>query len=400
MDTYISESLETVQKSYHDVVIVGAGVSGIAAAVAARRQGLSVLLVEKSITFGGLATAGLIGWYEPLCDGKGNRLSSSLSRDLFELAISHSYSCLPKEWEGFPVQVDTSRRCATFFSPSIFSMELDDYLQKEGVEVLLDTLFVRPIISDGTVSAIIVEGKSGRSALAARVFVDCSGDADLMDRSGVPCELGRNWLTYIAYLSDLSNAQKAIENKSMLYARSWRNSGADLLGNNHPKDFPKYSGTTEEEVTAFVRNGRQNLFNEIKDMQANKRDIVSTPSMAQFRTTRRIIGARTLTESDEGTFQPDSIAACADFMHVGKRYEVPYGTLYNRDFGNLLCAGRIISSTGWGWEVTRVIPVAVATGQAAGTAASLAVRKDCRVSEVPIAALQANLENQGVHLHI
>ena len=93
-------NIETVTKKSHDVVVVGGGIGGVCAAVAAARQGASVLLIEKSINLGGLATRGLISWYEPLCDGEGHKMVGGLCEELIRLAVSVGFSNLPVQWGG------------------------------------------------------------------------------------------------------------------------------------------------------------------------------------------------------------------------------------------------------------------------------------------------------------
>ena len=93
-----------------------------------------------------------------------------------------------------------------------------------------------------------------------------------------------------------------------------------------------------------------------------------------------------------------SVGALPDFAHPGIQYEIPYEILYSRKVENLFAAGRNVSSTGWAWDVTRVIPGAVATGQAAGTAAALCAQKEAANHALNIAELQQTLESDGVWL--
>ena len=116
------------------------------------------------------------------------------------------------------------------------------------------------------------------------------------------------------------------------------------------------------------------LFDKIKDEPPKDRDIITIPGMAQYRTTRHIQGEYELTINDEEKHHEDSIGAIGDFRKRHVHYEIPYGCLYNKEFPNMLAAGRIVSASGDGWEVTRVIPVAALTGQVAGTAAHLAYK--------------------------
>jgi hypothetical protein len=247
---------------------------------------------------------------------------------------------------------------------------------------------------------VIVENKTGRGFYGARVIVDATGDSDILARAGVPCAKGKNYLSYVAYQVNMKTIQKAVDRKNILYLRKWITLGSDLWGNRHPKDKPMITGVTAEDVTQFVLDGRSMLFDRIKDDNRNTRDITVLPGMAQFRTTRRIVGDYTLTEDDEGQYFNDSIAIAGDFQKRGKRYEIPYRLLYNSGFNNLITVGRSISSSGWAWDVTRVIPVAAATGQAAGTAAAICTEKNMAVSSVQVRNLQQRLVDAGVHIHL
>ena len=108
---------------------------------------------------------------------------------------------------------------------------------------------------------------------------------------------------------------------------------------------------------------------------------------------------KTLEESDAGKHCDTSVAAVPDFSRRGVLYEIPYETLYNAKIRNLFIAGRAISSTGWAWEVTRVIPAAAATGQACGAAAALCGETGCGNDVLSTALLQDTLLHQGVWLH-
>ena len=101
----------------------------------------------------------------------------------------------------------------------------------------------------------------------------------------------------------------------------------------------------------------------------------------------------------DGCRAAHSIGATGDFRYRKRRYELDAGILYHDSYPNLLAAGRTVSATTGGWEVTRVIPTAAMTGQAAGTLAALAIRLGCAVNQVPIDTLQQHLSDAGVTLH-
>lgn len=92
--------MEPIRKSPYDVIVVGGGIAGVAAAVSASRTGSHVLLVEKNCNLGGLATMGLISWYEPLCDGNGNQLIHGIAEELIRLSTRYGFENLPGKWGG------------------------------------------------------------------------------------------------------------------------------------------------------------------------------------------------------------------------------------------------------------------------------------------------------------
>lgn len=396
----IQERLTTPVRGEYDVVVCGGGVGGVSAAVAAARNGASVLLIEKNVQFGGLATSGLIGWYEPLCDGMGNRLMGGIAGELMRLALRYGPDTLDPAWQSDAAHVTCEKRCSTFFSPSIFTMALDSFVLDAGVTVLFDTVVVRPVIEGRHCTGVVVENKTGRGFYGAKMVVDATGDADVLFRAGVPCVNGKNYLTFIGYVLDETSLKKAIESKNLLDARKWTTIGSDLWGNGQPANVPAAICVTAEAITQYVLDGRRMFFDQVCKRDRNLRDVTVLPGMAQLRTTRRIAGAYELTEDDEGAHFNDSIGVVGDFMKRGKCYELPLRTLYHADYPNLLTVGRTISSSGWAWEVTRVIPAAAATGQAAGVAAAICVRQNVSATRMNVAALQEELRSDGITIHL
>lgn len=383
----------------YDVIVCGGGISGLAAAVSAARNGARVLLLEKSIQLGGLATLGLISWYEPLCDGKGHRIVGGIPKELFDLCVRCGIHSLDAKWLTSPDSNDCTQRCSTHFSASMFEMALEQWLLENHVQLLFDTVVTAANTVEGRLQGVFIENKDGRGYYQASFFIDGTGDADLACRCGLAHEDGVNYLTHIAYYSDTRHAAAAAQRQDMLAARSWRNSGADLWGRGHPKELPVYVGISAAAQTSFVLEGRRRLYEEMCQLPPQQRDITCLPNMAQYRKTRRILGEYTLTEEDCGKRFSDSIGIICDFSKPGRIYELPYHTLYHRSVSNLFVTGRCISSTGWAWDVTRVIPAAAATGEAAGAACALCLRTDTQNHTLAIAQLQQVLLAAGVRLH-
>ena len=401
---YINERLSTPVVDSADVIVAGGGIAGVAAAVAAARQGADVMIVEKTALFGGLATNGLISWYEPLCDGRGTQLMYGLPEELLRLSIRYGPDTLPDIWKDRSVPVDMSLvssnkqdpaggRYATYFSPTMFQLALDELLLEEGVRIRLCMNGVRPIMAGKHCRGLITESVSGREAYTARAVIDATGDASILYRAGVPCADGKNFFTFIAQEMSLD------DNASILSRRKWHGIGSDLFGNGHPEDQLRLSGTSVREETGYLLKGRALLLDEIRDRDRTSNDITALPSQAQFRTSRRLDGGCTLKEEDDHRHNDRSVALLCDFDRPGAWYELPFECLYHPGYDNLLAAGRMISSDGWAWDATRIIPGCAASGQAAGTAAALAVRRGLPLSRLDITALQGALRDGGVRLH-
>ena len=94
------QSIEVKKIPDYDVIVVGGGVAGVAAAVAASRNGAKTLFMKKTVMRGGLATAGLISWYEPLCDGEGNQMIYGIAEELIKLSVKYGLENLPAKWGG------------------------------------------------------------------------------------------------------------------------------------------------------------------------------------------------------------------------------------------------------------------------------------------------------------
>ena len=141
------------------------------------------------------------------------------------------------------------------------------------------------------------------------------------------------------------------------------------------------------------------LLERIRKDARSERDILQLPTMPQFRTTRHIDGDATFTVDSAYQHCANSIAAICDFDRVGYLYEVPYGTLVKSGYDNVITAGRSASATGYGWDVLRVIPPAIITGQAAGLACALARKTESGIDRIDVPTLQKQLEAQNVMVH-
>lgn len=172
-----------------DIVVVSAGIAGIADAIAAARNGKSVTLLEKPIVLGSLATAGHVCIYLPLDDGLGHRIFGDLAEELLHTSIKYSYNTLVPQWHyGIKEDKDPEDWYQTHFNIPAGVMAFDELLEEVGVHVVFDTLFSEPIMEGDTCKRVIVDTKEGRVAYLADAVIDASGDADVMYRADAVCE--------------------------------------------------------------------------------------------------------------------------------------------------------------------------------------------------------------------
>lgn len=367
------------ERGSYDVVVVGGGIAGVSAAVSAARCGAKTLLLERSVLLGGLATAGLISWFEPLCDGKGTQVTGGIAEELIRLAVSSGFDNLPTQWGGESGNRPRNERFSCFYSPTFFSLALDRFVTDSGAEILFDAHVTRPLMEGGHCKGLLLETAAGCEAVTCRAVVDATGDASVMERAGVPCVTGENYLTCIAHDADRASAETFAQNGDLAVFRHWRSVGSDWAGNGHPAGLAPFRGDTADAITDYVLHGHDLLRAAYDGTDKNAREILTLPTMPQLRTVRHIVGASTFC-GDASAVPSDSIGRVGDFRRSGPTYSIPYSCLYHADFDNLLAAGRIISTDREGWEITRVIPVCALTGEAAGKAAARIAAKHLHVS--------------------
>ena len=379
-------------KGSYDVAVVGGGVAGVAAALGAAREGASVVLLEKLAALGGLGTVGLINWYEPLDDGRGRKIIGGICEEMLLESIKYGGDDLADDWREFGASEPGNmkkRRYVTHYSATAFAVAMLGMLREAGVVVRFDTLATYPQGENGHISGILCETKSGCEYFECKVVIDASGDADVFHRFGCECKTGQNFMSYTSHYL-------AYENKDDLRigtVRKWMLTGATMTGGNQPEDVPLLEGVTSDDVNMYLIAGQQMLLDKLKTMDRNAGEVVSMPMMAQFRTTRHIVGEYTLTEEDMYKHFDDSIGTFGDFRpsRRGQWYEIPYRTLYSPSCDNLLAAGRVIGSEGEAWKATRVIPVCCLTGEAAGRAAAIAVQSGVSVGDVDVDLLREKM---------
>lgn len=387
------------EKEY-DIIVVGAGIAGVAAAVQAAREGKRTALIEKTILPGGLATTGLVYIYLPICDGFGHQVSFGLTEELLRLSLRYGPGDIPS-WENGKNAPEAGRFRVTF-SPAAYMLAMDEFLQENHVDIWYDTLVTDVECTPDRLSAIIVENESGRGKLIAKQFVDASGSALLARRAGLPCFDEVNFLSVWA-----------IEHERGTPNDPFLGNDIHVHATGVPWDESKcppgttFRGLSGKTVTDFILKSRKMLLDSQarraaqKKLSRNDLYALKLPAMPQFRKLYALDAAYTLDSDENNRPFDDSIGMVPDWRKSGPVWEVPYRSLYPKNrFGGLLAAGRCMGAIHDAWEVFRVIPCAGLTGQVAGLAASMAIDAGIEPCDVDVPALQAKLRSLGFQLHL
>lgn len=387
---------KVAKKNAYDVIVVGGGVAGVAAAVAAARNGAKTLLMEKTVVLGGLGTQGLISWYEPLCNGEGKQLIGGIPEELIKLCVKYGFENMPTKWGGEGVTPLADKRYVARYSPYVFALGLIEYLEENNVDLIFDTLATYPKMENNLCVGIEVETVAGREYYPAKVVVDATGTAIICERAGIPTEIGENYLSYVTHETDINAANQLAKTSDFCAARKWRHVGGNLAGSGHPEGMKLLHGVTAEDITFYMTTGGKMVLERIKNRDKNSYDILAAPTMPQYRKIRRIIGDSEFLGNEDNLVPENTVGSFGDFRKPGRHFHLPFTTLYSSKVPNIFAAGRIISAKDEGWEITRVIPVAAMSGQAAGTAAALCVQKGVNASELDVNLLQTTLKSAGV----
>ena len=379
----------------YDIAVCGGGFAGIAAALAAAREGKRVVLFEKQYMLGGLGTAGLITIYLPLCDGFGHQVSFGIAEELLKLSIKYGAEArYPENWlDGVGTRTDKDKRFEVQYNAQLFAILAEELLIENGVDILYGSYVVDVQKENNRITQLYVENKSGRCAYSINSVVDATGDCDIAWFASAPTEtfnqgnLLAAWYYYTnekGYnlqqlgASDLPDAEKCGKTKKPLVDR-------------------RFTGLDGKEISEMtVLSHKATLDHWLKKREADPSAVISTiATIPQIRMTRKLSGEYILSHTEEHTYFEDSIGMVSHWRRRGPVYEVPFRTLYCKEIKNLIVAGRCTSVNETLWDVMRVIPCCAVTGQAAGTAA--AMTDD--FTALDVSALQSKLKQNGVVLH-
>lgn len=404
-NSHIQEPARSVPvEGRYDVAVVGGGIGGVAAAIAAARQGVSVVLIERTFGLGGLATLGHVVKYLPLCDGYGKQVMGGLAEELLHASVAELRSTnmaaafipVPECWkEGGDPEQRKVKRLATAFNPYAFQMEMEDRIEKAGVTLMYDTRLCNVIRDGRRITHLIVENKSGRLAIEARTVVDTSGDADVAWLAG--CTVDEfNYNVAAGWYYELQDGKLKLIAHTRKYDKEHRDG---------PRaEPPFFSGTNHRDVTGQVLFSRKLVRERIAEKLQKEPEVevypFALPSIPAFRVTRCLKNEFTLGEIHRHQWLDDAVGITGDWRLRGPIYPLPLRAILSDEVANLFVAGRCMSSDQTVVDVTRAIGTCAVTGEASGVGAAMIVRENLDDGHnLSVCRMQATLRKAGALIH-
>lgn len=337
--------------------------------------------------------------YLPLCDGLGQQVSFGIAEELLRLSVSRgSENAQENPWLTGDAEGKKHTRFLQLYNPQLFAILSEQLLVRAGVTILYGTSVCAVQTESGHIRHVIIENKSGRSAVRVGCVVDATGDADVCLLAGENTEVFRQGNVPAGWYCDLRNGTYNLNVVGACDKPDNAKTADELAA---AKQSARFTGLDADELSrlTLLSHGMtlDHFLSHGEDSPAHALATVAT--IPQIRMTRRLAGVYTQDDTEIRTRYADSVGLFSDWRKVGPVYELPLGTLYGAKIANLLAAGRCISGTEAMWDITRVIPVCAVSGEAAGTAAALCVRAGCAVSALDVGALQAKLRESGVRIH-
>ena len=418
----------------YDIIVVGGGFAGTAAALAAARNGCKVLIIEQSGALGGAANNCLVNPFMPT--------TTKIHKENGETEIFELSRGIFAEICGRLKEMNAMR--GGTFHEEYLKLILDDMLEEAGVDVLFHATLCEVNVENEKLESVTVITKSGKITFEAKQFIDCTGDADLAVMSGCPYHLGRpsdNLCQPMTLCFRIANVDEdefftpeCNAQRQAIYKR-WQEEGKTsnpreniLLFRTMVKGVVHFNTTRvvkRNPVDPFdvswaereARRQMYDIYRMLKEELPSFRNaqIISSAAWIGARESRMIDGEHLLNEEElkNCTVFPDAIAAGNYDIDIhnpegsgtshyyfpdGEYYTIPYRSLIPKGINNLLVAGRCISSTHEAQASYRIMPIVCCLGEAAGAGMAVAVKNNCTPKEADIKEIQKILLDNGAFL--
>jgi 2-polyprenyl-6-methoxyphenol hydroxylase-like FAD-dependent oxidoreductase len=427
-----------------DVLVVGGGPAGIGAAVAAARNGADTVLIERYNHLGGMLTGGLVVLIPHMSAGTREQEIAGICQEMVDRVdalggvrrperkhLGSSDEKMVERLKRYQDFVVAGRvRMTVFVDPELTKCVLNDMVEEAGVHLYLHSWGARAVVEDQAIKGVIFESKSGRQAVLGRIVIDATGDGDIFASAGAPFDAAvapppiRSGMVavvfrlgdvdYIRY-TDFINSDRGAWSK--LLDEIAKTGGFRLLPLATHRDdqvwvnnwVPNKDCLNVDDLTWTEVNVRRTMLKAHELLRKKmpgfeKSFILDTASQVGTRASRRLLGEYVVTDEDmrTGVTYHDTIAAIPRYTeNVSKERPnrcIPYRALVPRKIDNLLAAGRCFSSEIHANDQLNLIPFCIAMGEAAGSAAALALKQGVGPRKVDVKRLQRMLIEQGVWL--
>jgi glycine/D-amino acid oxidase-like deaminating enzyme len=403
-----------------DVLVVGGGAAGVAAAVAAARNGATTMLVERAGALGGLATGGLIILLLTLDDGAGRQVVGGLCQEVVDRIAARGGAYFPRreDWgSSDPALVERDRRWglvwgsaphrvrySVAYDPEEMRFALSGLCEEARVRLLFHCLGCEGLRDGDRLRGVAFQGKSGRFAVLADVVIDATGDGDVFASVGEPFELERVLPWLWLRMGGVADVEGALDQGGAFF-RTIGDGQVLLPWGATERIVAKIDATDPEDLTRAELECRRNVMAAVDELRRSRPEFAGAHVCEIARDlgiteSRRLVGRVVLGREDLDRRRADAIALTGHWTRYGALYWIPYGSLLAPGLENLLVAGRCISVDHRTHHATKEIPPCMATGQAAGTAAAMAVRAGIAPARLDVAELRARLLSQGAILDV
>jgi FAD dependent oxidoreductase len=414
-----------------DVLVVGGGPAGMAAALAAARNGASTVLLERYNHLGGLASGGMVLVLDDMWDSTLGEISvRGICLNLIERLAALGLAVFPRqdEWGVSPSAVNRWTRWGAFDfhtqdkpHPIVFAAAFDpdgwkrvalEMVAEQGVNLRLHTWFSHALVEDGRIKGVVCDTKNGREAVLGDMVIDATGDLDVAASAGVPHIGGAYMLTTVFRLGNVdTDAAERFEREQPIEFARLDKEVKRLIGGSWAHWWLKtplpgvvwcncphmtgLDGLKVEDLTRAEVQGRHHIHQTVDCVRSHMPGfercvVIDVAPQTGVRQTRMLDGEYVVTKEDLMARKrfPDAVAR-------GRDYTTPYRAILPKTIDNLLVAGRHYSATSSAQKMSREIPPCMAMGEAAGVAAAMALDAGVRVRDIDVKCLQAKLRAQG-----
>lgn len=385
-----------------DVLVVGGGPSGVAAAIAASRAGAQTILLERYNHLGGLWTGGLV---LPLLSTHGINKNNKNQKVLYGIGDEIAQRLVDLGMSIHEINPVVDPEAAKFV--------MDEMMKESGVKTYYHCWASNLISGDNTIKAIILETKSGRVAIKPKVVIDCTGDGDILHLAGEEYDQMQYDIGLVHRLGNIDRIDKnkagytklQIGDETPIPSVNWVNMVG--TGHNDALDFKKLSELQQQY--------RIDIWNNVQQIRSTpgyeEVFLLDTAAQLGIRMSRFLKGEYQLTLEDSMSYKKFDdvigvVGGWTSFLYNGKRvdgerrpqWQIPYRSLVPKKTENLLVAGRCFSFTRDLFQDARIIGTCLVTGHAAGVAAAQASQRGQSTRDLDISQIQKVLLQQKAYL--